>query len=409
MFKRTAFMLMLAASAVAVTAPVMAKDDKAKDSKVPTGKPSKGAAKFLTEIQTLAAAKDWAGVKAKLAEAEAVPGLNSFDTYFINQYRYNAGIELKDNAMIMAGLEVMGKSEFVAAEQKPKIYRNLLVLASQQKDNVKGKAYAEQYLQLVPDDQDVQLYLVEQMQKAKDYAGADARLLQMINSNQAAGKAVPENAYLRLAIGREQSKSAGFPDALYMLVNNYPTTRNWNFLLENFQTRTGMIGRAGIDLFRLMNATGALNNAASVVDAAQTALDAGVPGDAKIFVEKAQTAGLLTDRKAEAATILKSAQTAIATEEAPAKQEAAATNGDRLASVGQLYLSLGNYAKATDVYTRALAKGVRSKNEATLRMGIAKFMGGDAAGAKSAWTSIAGDIKLAELAKLWALYADKKQ
>jgi Tfp pilus assembly protein PilF len=406
MFKRTALTLMLAVSTIAIAAPAIAKEAKA--AAAPTGKPSKGMMKAAVEIQKLATAKDWAGLKAQLTAAETIPDRNSFDNYFISQYRYNAGLELKDDALAMAGLDGMVASEFVPADQKPKILRNLIAMSDKSKDYTKARAYADRYLQLVPDDANIQVYVAEQMLKAKDFAGADAKFMQMIKAGEAAGKPAEEYVYLKMVIGREQSKAANFSEGLQMLVSQYPTGRNWTFLLENFQTRTSMIGRQAIDLFRLMNVAGALKSAGSVTDAAQTALDAGVPGDAKAFLAKAEAAGLMTDRKSEAATLNKLASASLAADEPAAKQEAAATTGDRLASVGQLYLSLGNYAKANDVFAKALAKGVRNKNETLIRAGISKLMGGDAAGAKTSWASVAGDAKLAELAKYWALYADKR-
>jgi tetratricopeptide (TPR) repeat protein len=406
MFKRTALTLMLAVSAFAISAPAIAKDTKA--AAAPSGKPSKGMMKTAVEIQKLAAAKDWAGLKAQLIAAEAVPDRNSFDNYFISQYRYNAGIELKDDALAMVGLDGMSSSEFVPADQKSKILRNLLALADKSKDYTKARGYADRYLQLVPDDANVQTYVGEQMLKAKDYAGADAKFMQLIKAGETAGKPVEEYVYLKMVIGREQAKAANFPDGLQMLVNQYPTPRNWTFMLENFQTRTGMIGRQAIDLFRLMNVTGSLKSAGNVIDAAQTALDAGVPGDAKAFLAKAEAAGVMADRKTDLATLNKSASASLAADEPAAKQEAAATTGDRLASVGQLYLSLSNYAKANDIFSKALSKGVRNKNETLIRAGISQLMGGDAVAAKASWAAVAGDAKLAELAKYWSLYADKK-
>ncbi len=406
MFKRAVFTFLLAASALAMTTPVLAKEAKAEAA--PSGKPSKGMSKIAAEIQKTAAAKDWPTLKVKLAEAEAIPDRNSFDNYFISQYRFNAGIETKDDALIMVGLEGMSNSEFVAADQKPKILRNLLAMSDKAKDYTKARGYADRYLQLVPDDADVQVYVAEQMQKSKDYAGADAKLMQLIKAGEAAGKPVEENVYLKMVIGRETSKSPSFPAALEMLVTQYPTARNWTYLLQNFQGRYDMGGRTAIDLFRLMNVTGALASYGAINEAAVSALDAGVPGDARTFLNKAQAAGLLAQNKTEAAQLLKSATASIAADEPAAKQEAAATTVERLASVGQLYLSLGNYAKASDVFTKALAKGVIKKNETLIRNGIAKLMLGDAVGAKTSWASVSGDVKLAELAKLWTLYADKK-
>jgi tetratricopeptide (TPR) repeat protein len=413
MFKRTALTLMLAVSAIAMSAvtsaPVLAKEPKdAKAAAAPTGKPSKGMLKTAIEIQKLATAKDWAGVKAQLAVAEAIPDRSSYDNFFISQYRYNLGLELKDDALAIAGLDGMSASEFIAAEQKPKILRSLLALSDKSKDTTKALGYAERYLQLVPSDTDVQIYVADQMLKAKNFVGADAKFLQLIKAAEASGKPAEEVLYLKMVIGREQSKAANFPDGLVMLVSQYPTGRNWNFLLENFQTRTSMIGRQAIDLFRLMNATGSLQSPGGVIDATQTALDAGVPGDAKAFLAKADAAGVMADRKSDLTQYNKTVSALLASDEPAAKQETAATTGDRLASVGQLYLSLGNYAKATDVFTKALTKGVRNKNETLIRAGIAKLMGGDAVGAKTNWASVTGDAKLAELAKYWALYADKK-
>lgn len=406
MFKRSAFTLLLAASALVINAPVLAKD--AKTAAAPSGKPSKGMNKMAVEIQKIATAKDWTALKAKLVEAEAIPDRNSFDNYFISQYRYNAGIELKDDALTMAGLEGMSNSEFVAAEQKPQILRNLLAMSDKAKDYTKARGYAERYLQLVPDDANVQVYVAEQMQKAKDYAGSDIKFMQLIKAGEAAGKPAEEYVYLKMVIGREMSKSPAFPAGLEMLVNKYPTARNWAYLLQNFQGRYDMSGRTAIDLYRLMHATGALTSFGYVNEAVVGALDAGVPGDAKNFLATAQAAGLLTNNKADAAQLLKSATSSIAADEPAAKQEAAANTVERLASVGQLYLSLGNYAKASEVFTKALAKGVRNKNETLIRNGIAKLMLGDTAGATASWGGVSGDAKLTELAKLWTLYAGKK-
>jgi Tfp pilus assembly protein PilF len=406
MFKRTALTLMLAVSAIAISAPTLAKESK--DAAAPTGKPSKGMVKTAIEIQKLATAKDWAGLKAQLIAAEAIPDRNNFDNYFISQYRFNAGLELKDDAMAMAGLDGMSTSEFVPADQKVKILRNLIALSDKAKDTTKARGYADRYLQLVPDDANIQVYVAEQMLKAKDFAGAEAKFMQLIKAGEAAGKPAEEYVYVKMVVGREQSKAANFQDGLVMLVSQYPTARNWIFLLENFQTRTSMIGRQAIDLFRLKNVTGALSNSAAFIEAAEAAIDAGVPGDAKAFLAKAQVANLTANQNAYVLQLNKSAANSIASEEPAAKQEATATTSDRLALVGQLYLSLGNYAKANDVFTKALAKGVRNKNETLIRAGIAKLMGGDAAGAKTTWASVAGDAKLVELAKYWALYADKK-
>ena len=403
----TALAIVLVATLGATASPVLAKDDK--KAAAPAGKPSKGAGKILSELQALDGKKDWAALKAKIPEAEAVQGRNSFDNYFIGFMKYKAGIGLPDDALTQAGLEVLSTSEFTAADQKPSIYRSLLALADKAKDSAKAKVYAEQYLALAPDDVNVLGYVGQQALRAKDYPSAEKYLLQAIKVQEAKGQPADEDYYTMLASLREQSKSPAKVEAYKLLAKNYPSGRNWAYLLEDFQTRSNLNGRTGIDLFRLMSVSGALLSGGSVIEAAQVALDAGVPGDAKAIIARARATSALGDRTGDAAAIEKTATASIAADDPAAKQEAGAKTPDRLALVGQLYLSLGNYPKAAEVLKNALAKGVRNKEDATIRLGIAQLMGGDAAAAKATWAGVTGDPKLVELASLWSLYADVKK
>jgi len=72
--------------------------------------------------------------------------------------------------------------------------------------------------------------------------------------------------------------------------------------------------------------------------------------------------------------------------------------------VGDRYYAAGNYAKAAALYRQGLAKG-SDANLTNLRLGEALARSGDKAGAVSALSAVGGE--LAELAKLWLVYAQR--
>jgi tetratricopeptide (TPR) repeat protein len=216
--------------------------------------------------------------------------------------------------------------------------------------------------------------------------------------------------YKAVAETLQKQKSPKLGLALQDLIRFYPTTENWKYMLEDFQVRSRMIDRSGLDLFRLMVATGTASSNNEIMEAAQIAFDAGVPWETKAWISSGLSNGKVT-KDAGSADLLRRAESAIASEEPIAKQEARAIPekvGNQDVGVGQVYLSQGNYAKAIDAFKRALTKTPRLKTETTIRLGIAQAMSGDKAAARATLATVTGDPKLVELAQLWALYAEVK-
>jgi tetratricopeptide (TPR) repeat protein len=408
--------LALSAAALAafglMSAPALAqgkKDKKAEAAAAAAAKPSKGAHKFLVEIQELEKKQDWSGMKTKIAAVEALPDLNNYDRFFLAGRKYAIGQGAKDDVLLQAGLEGMAASEFTPPENKPLIIRSLLSLADKNKDTAKARALGEQYLAMKPDDANVIDYLARGYMRDKNFPAAEAKAVQLVKLSEDKGQIAEEDAYTLLASLRQQGKLPGMADAFRKLAVNYPTGRNWAYLLEDFQLRSQLNGRNGLDLFRLMSQSGALITGGSVIEAAQVAIDSGVPAEVKGIIDRARAAGTLGERGKDADGLIKMAAASVAADESPAKQEAAANTPDRQAAVGQLYLSLGNYPKAISVYQAALAKGVRNKADAQIRLGIAKFLSGDIPGAKESWGQVSGDAKMTELAQLWTLFSGVKK
>ncbi len=98
-----------------------------------------------------------------------------------------------------------------------------------------------------------------------------------------------------------------------------------------------------------------------------------------------------------------------ATDLAKSEAEAASkTTGDQYATTAEAHLGAGNYAKAIELYEKALAKGNMDPGAidlAKVRLGIAQFKGGKKAEAKKTWESVKADNGAAWLAKSWLAIA----
>jgi tetratricopeptide (TPR) repeat protein len=401
-------------TALGVSANAIAKDEKAaKAPEAPKLKLSKSALKLAQDAQKAMTANDFANARTSLAAIEALPTKTPDDLWYASQLLFDIAQKTNDAALRSSALEKMLPSPFLPADgpantiNRKTIYRIQIDTAYRAKDFAKafslGRAYYDQY----PTDEDSTSNTLVYGLQAKDNAGVEAYARKVIAAK--GGKA-EEVYYKSIAEVLQKQKSPAFPAALVELIKVYPTTENWKYLLEDFQVRSRMIDRSGLDLFRLMMATGTSTSDGEISEAAQIAFDAGVPWEAKAWLQKGVTSGKVAN-DADTKDFIRRADAAITGDEPVAKQEARSVTektGNLDAGVGQVYLSQGNYAKAVDAFKRALSKSPRLRTEATIRMGIAQLMSGDKAAAKSTFTSVTGDAKFVELAKMWSLYADVK-
>ncbi len=407
----------LATSALITNSPAFAKDEKAAakpGTEAPKIKLSKSAQKLAIEAQKANEAGDYATARAKLAEIDANPAKSKDEDWFVSQVMFDIAQRTNDTAGRSAALERMIGSPFLPADgpdnaiNRRTIFRIQFDSAYRAKDYAKAFQSGLNYYDKFPsDDAMAQNTLVAGLQ-AKDLAGTEAFARKFIASKN--GK-VDEMYYKAIAETLQKSKSPKFGAALQELIRAYPTTENWKYALEDFQVRTRMIDRSGLDLFRLMMATGTATSNGEVLEAAQIAMDSGVPWETKAWINSGYASGKVT-KDASSADLLRRAEAAIAAEEPLAKQEARSIpekTGNQDVGIGQVYLSQGNYAKATDAFKRALSKSPRLKTETTIRLGIAQALAGDVAGAKATLASTTGDPKLVELAQLWSLYAEVKK
>jgi tetratricopeptide (TPR) repeat protein len=157
---------------------------------------------------------------------------------------------------------------------------------------------------------------------------------------------------------------------------------------------------------------GVLKDKGDYVEAAQLAIEAGVPGEAEQVLAKGIESGTLksTDKTEQGrydrlmAASKKSAVADRASLAQLAKDAEKAPQGQANVGLGQAYLSYGMYDEAIAALQSGLKKGgVTDPDEAQISLGIAYLKKGQKDQARQAFKAVKPDSKWGELAALWTL------
>jgi tetratricopeptide (TPR) repeat protein len=163
--------------------------------------------------------------------------------------------------------------------------------------------------------------------------------------------------------------------------------------------------RFDLDLYRLLELTGNIEDAIEYVDMANLALKAGLPAEAMRVVEQAYAKGLL-GKGSDAANHQKLRQQIqlrlTEDEKAMPGLEKSARDANALASLADVYAAQQKWEQSQAHYSKALAMGgLRREAETRLHAGIALFKLGQKEQAHTMWDSVQGDATAVELAQLW--------
>jgi tetratricopeptide (TPR) repeat protein len=250
-----------------------------------------------------------------------------------------------------------------------------------------------------------------------DMAKAAHELQVEVKAAEAAGKVPAEQQLQMLAdVANRQKDSAGFIGAMEKLVTHYPKKDYWASLMYSVSTRSGLSTQLALDVLRLKLATGTMRTVDEYVEAAQLAIQAGFPAEAKKFVDAGYDAKMMgtgagpdIERhkrlRDTAAKGLAEDTKSLGLDDA---KVAAAANGDPLMNTGLNYVLRGQADKGLPMMEQALKKGGFKRGEdAKLHLGFAQLLAGQKAKAIETLRTVKGTDGAAEIARLWVLYAQR--
>jgi hypothetical protein len=245
-----------------------------------------------------------------------------------------------------------------------------------------------------------------------DFPNAASAMTKIIRNAEKAGRTPQEN-WLQIVLSAhfKADNKDGVAAALKDIVRYYPNAEYWENLLDIYRRKT-TDDRVILGYYRLMDEVGALKDKGDIVEMAQLAMDAGVPGEAQEVVERnIQSGTLKSDDKTEQGRydrLLSGAKKQATTDRASlpqlAKEAEKATQGQADVALGHAYLTYDQFDEAITALQRGIKKGgVTDMDEAQVLLGIALLKKGQKDQARQAFNAVKDGSKWNDLSDLWVL------
>ena len=338
----------------------------------------------------------------------AMPGITAIEKPLIQRTLAVAALEIKNFPLAVSTLEklIQDMPESTPAAQKRPLIESLLNASQQAQDFPKLVDWARIYLKLEGSNPSVRPVLIQTLSVLKRHGEVVQEVNEKMRLDEAAKVKTPESELRMLAVSQRQLKDeAGYSDTLKRLIQNYPSKAYWAEIIPRLARQANFNPRFDLDLYRLLELTGNMEDAIEYVDMANLALKAGLPAEAMRVAELAYAKGLL-GKGSDAANHQKLRQQIQLRlnedEKAMPALEKSAKDASALASLADVYAAQQKWDQSQAYYSKALAMGgLRREAETRLHAGIALFKLGQIEQAHTMWESVKGDATAVELAQLW--------
>jgi tetratricopeptide (TPR) repeat protein len=373
---------------------------------------TKAVAVPMKKAQEAIAAKKWDAALAEIKKAQAVEKKTPFEAYQIDEFLGYVLIQQKKYPEAAVVYERSLNSGFLPDAQVDDRTKTLATLFFQTKDYRKALEWSKKSLERRPNQEDMGQMVAQSYYLLNDFPNAAEAMTKVIRNAEKAGKK-PEENWLQIVLSShfKADNKPGIEQALKDIVRYYPSAEYWENLLDIYR-RKSSDDRVILGYYRLMDEVGALKDKGDIVEMAQLAMDAGVPGEAEQVVERSMQSGALkSDDKTEQGRfdrLLSGAKKQATTDRASldqlAKEAEKSSQGQADVALGAAYLSYGQYDQAIAALERGIKKpGVMDLNEAQILLGIAHLKKGQKDQARQAFSAVKDDSKWNDLSDLWVI------
>lgn len=359
--------------------------------------------KPLQEAERLIKAGRGKEALAKVNEADAAAKTQN-EKNLVMRMRGSAASAAGDSETAIKSFQALLNSGAVSGRDALVMVQAIAVDYYKKKDYAQAATWTQRYFKEGGTDGQMRQMLLQSYYLQGDCAAVDRQ----VNENRASETELQmlEDCY------RRKGDTAGYVKAMEALVVNYPKKEYWTILLTNVQKKPGFSDRLALDVYLLRMQTNNLTSAADYMEAAQLAVQAGLPALGKVIMDKGYASKVL-GTGAEAARqgrlrdlvdkTLAESQKSRAQDE---KEAQAAKDGNQLVTVGLNYIYEGKPDKGVPLVQQGIKKGgLKRPEDAKLRLGEAEIHAGRRNRGVATLKSVSGNDGAADLARLWALYA----
>jgi tetratricopeptide (TPR) repeat protein len=266
--------------------------------------------------------------------------------------------------------------------------------------------WARTYLKLEGSNPAVRPVLIQTLAILNRHEEVIQEVKEKIRLDDIAKVKTTENELRTMAVSQRQLKDEmGYNSTLKLLLQNHPSKAYWAEMIPRLARQANFNARFDLDLYRLLQLTGNMEDTGEYVDMANLALKAGLPAEAASIVGAAYSAGLMgkgSDAASHQKLRQQIQQRLNEDEKAMPALEKSAKDANALASLADVYASKQKWDQAQLNYSKALAMGgLRREAETRLHAGIVLSKAGQKDEALKMWDSVQGDPTAVELAQLW--------
>ncbi len=378
------------AMAIAVLPAASAQEDKPKSRKeraaaaaaeaeAPKADYSKEFRKLAAPVQTAVNEKKWADVIAALPQLEAIPTPTQDDLKAIATWRLQATQGVGDQDAFAAAIEDFLAKGYAEPENVGAMHRQLAAHYSAKKDNARTLEHFQKFVDATPDvEPDEYETLGRLYLQANQFAEACQTLGTAIDLSRGKG-AKPKEMWFQLRdrCYIELKDDASRLANLEALVGEYPDKEYYGRIVALYQAQTNDDRVVMLNAYRVAvsDPDGGLATVGAYLNYADTAMNAGSPGEAQRGLERGIKEGLVPDAGTNQQLVAQ-AKAAVASDKKTLPAEAASAakspKGEVDVKVGLGFFSTGDYAQAVEVIRRGIAKGgVTRLDDANLLLGAA--------------------------------------
>jgi tetratricopeptide (TPR) repeat protein len=370
-------------------------------------------AKPLKEAHDDLNAKKYPEAIAKLKEADGTAGKTPYDQHLINDMLAFVYIRTNDYADAAKAMEAEIEDGFTPANEQQQKTRALAALHYQLKNYDKAIEFGQRAIKGGFGEEETKKIVGQAYYLKGDWKDTLKFEEGLVDAAIKAGTN-PSSEALQLVLSAcvKMDDTACQTKALEKLVSYYPKPEYWQNLLFGMMKETASSDANTLQTFRLMSEVDVLKSADDFVEMAQLAMDAGSPGEAQRALQRGFDKNVFTDQrtKDKAQRLLEKAKQKAAADlptlDKTAKEADASPTGAKNAGMGLAYFGYGQYDKAVDELSKAVAKGgLRNPPETQLLLGIAELKAGHKDDAIKAFKAVKGDAILERIASLWVLHA----
>ena len=373
------------------------------------------AAKVFSAAQEAIKAGKHADALARIAEAEALPGLTPYEQYIALRLKGPALFASGDHAGALAVFEQVLASAQLPAADRNGLTETTIRLAMQAKQYNTAATLMKPYLAGGGSNPEIVNWYPQVLAVQGDHAGVIAWLQPVLAADAAAKRATPEPTLRLLASSQNSVKdSAGYLATLTRLAVGTGKTDYWDELINRTVRKDGFADeRLRLDVYRLRQLVGLALEGDEIGDMAFRANQAGLPAEAQSLLDAGYKAGLLGKGANAAADqkLRESATKAAAQDRATlAESEAAAlkaANGNALVGLGMAVSTTGAHERGLALMTQGIAKGgLRRPDDVQLHLGQVALRAGKTDQARAAFAAVQASDGAADLARLFTLAID---